>query len=140
MITRFGMKDADLVKSVALPAAPGTVTTAALDIGPKSIFRSVRNPNAFEVQVEVPALPVAVLGDAETLTVTIEASDDPAFGSGVDVLATKVFTGAGGAGAAGDTVIASPARLGKQYVRGKAVLGAGGGDASGIDIELSLAF
>jgi hypothetical protein len=69
------------------------------------------------------------------LSLTIEASDDPAFGSGVDVLATLVVTGAGGVGAAATEVRAGIATFTKQYARLKAVSGAGTGDQSAVVAE-----
>ena len=33
-------KDADLIKSIAMPAADGTVVTPSIDLGPGSLLRS----------------------------------------------------------------------------------------------------
>jgi hypothetical protein len=156
MITKFGLRDAALIKTKALSNGAGTVVTDALDLGPvpaldgagpnqtiysHTTFRAIRDTDAYQIALDVPAVPHAVLDDGETLTVSIESSNQADFTGTVDVLATKTLTGAGGAGAAApDALRVNPRMTENRYVRGKGILGAGAADGSALFIELSLEF
>lgn len=122
------LRDAALTKTIALPSAAGSVVTAVIDTG----IRTDRASFLEEVDavMEVPALPVAVVSDAETVTLIVEASPVADFASGVVTLRTLVATGAGGAGIPVTQVRTSlPTDL-PRYVRGKVTTGAGTSDAS----------
>jgi hypothetical protein len=128
------LRDNDLRVTRALPgAASTTVTSTPIDLGANGSFSS--RDNNLELVGKVAALNATQLPDTRTVTLSIEASDDPAFGSGVDVLASKVLTGAGGAGAAADEVRAGIASFTKRYARLKAVTGASTGDQSAVVAE-----
>jgi hypothetical protein len=128
------LRDNDLRVTRALPgAASTTVTSTPINLGVVGITSS-RDVSA-ELVGKIAALNTTQLPDTKTLTLTIEASDDPAFGSGVDVLATLVVTGAGGVGAAATEVRAGIATFTKQYARLKAVTGALTGDQSAVVAE-----
>lgn len=129
------IRDNDLRVTRVLPAAASTtVVTTGIDLGALTSGASSR-PDGLELVAKIPALDATALPDTKTLTVTIEASDDVAFGSGVDVLVTKVFTGAGGVGAAADEARAAINSFTKRYVRAKAVTGALTGDQSAVTAE-----
>lgn len=117
------IQDRDLLASFALPAAASSNTTSAgVDTGPRSYAGVL--PDGIEAVVRTPALSVTIVPNASTVTLTVEQSDDPAFGSGVDVLATKVLTGAAGAGVAADEVRFVVSPHAKRYLRGKVAFGA----------------
>lgn len=141
MITKFGMRDADLVKTKALPAAASTsVVTDGIDIGPNASFRAVRDVDRMEMSLEVPALSAVILPDTKTCTLTIESDTDPNFGSPT-TLGTLVLTGAGGAGAPnGGELRVTPTRTGEQYVRGKVAFGANTTDGSALKATFALNF
>jgi hypothetical protein len=129
------IRDNDLRVTHVLPAAASTtVVTSAIDLGALTSGASSR-PSGLELVLKVPLLNTTQLPDTRTLTLTIEASDDSAFGSGVDVLVTKVITGAGGVGAAADELRGAINSFTKRYVRGKAVTGASTGDQSAVVAE-----
>jgi hypothetical protein len=117
------LRDADLRVTRALPgAASTTVTSTPIDLGAISAD-GARDVNA-ELVGKVAALNTTQLPDTRTVTLTIEASDDSAFGSGVDVLGTKVVTGAGGVGAAASELRAGCRELHcARYARLKSVTG-----------------
>lgn len=140
MITKLGLRDADLIEEIALPAAAGSVVTPAISIGPQTIFRGVRRPGEFEIAAEVPALAVGIIGDAETITLAIESATDEAFTAPVTLKST-VFTGAGGVGLPdGASVRTGINRTENQWIRAKATTGAGTGDASALKLTCALEF
>jgi hypothetical protein len=126
------LRDADLRVTHALPgAASTTVTSTPIDLGALS-FGGSNRPGGLEVVFRVAALDATALPDTKTTTLSIEASDDVTFGTGVAVLATKVVTGAGGVGAAATEVRAAVADSTLRYLRAKAVTGALTGDQSAV--------
>lgn len=128
------LRDADLRVTHVLPAAASTtIVTSGIDLG--ALTPQASRPDGLELVFKVPALDATALPNTRTLTLTIEASDDPAFGSGVDVLATKVITGAGGVGAAADEARCGVQSNTKRYVRGKGVTGVSAGDQSAVSGE-----
>lgn len=125
------IRDKDLRTIIALPAAASTtVVSPGIDLG--ALTPQGSRPDRLELVFKIAALNTTMLPDTRTLTATIEASDDVAFGSGVDVLVTKVFTGAGGVGAAADEARAAVVPNLKRYVRGKGVTGVTTGDLSAV--------
>jgi hypothetical protein len=63
------LKDALLIRTLALPAAGANATTSSIDLGqvPPNEFR-------FEVEMDLPALPS--LADTKKATITLEDSAD----------------------------------------------------------------
>lgn len=134
---RKNFRDADLLKTIALPAAASTtVNTAALDLGSKT--NMAIPPEDLVLCLKVPALSTTILPDTKTCTLTIEMSDDSAFGSGNETLRTATLTGAGGVGAAAAEIRAALPEDFKRYVRGKVAFGALTTDGSALSAELAL--
>lgn len=128
------IRDNDLRVTRTLPAAASTtVVSTAIDLG--ALTAQGSRPENLGLVFKAPALDATALPNTKTLTLTIEASDDVAFGSGVDVVATTVITGAGGVGAAADEARCDVQENSKRYVRGKAVTGALTGDQSAFTAE-----
>lgn len=129
------------MQSIALPsAASTTVVTPVLDTtGGQAVpytNMAIAPPNT-EVVLKVPALNATMAPDTRTFTSTIEASDDSAFGSGIQTLRTSVQTGAGGAGAAATELRAVLPPDCPRYVRGKVVSGASTTDASTLTANIA---
>lgn len=131
-------KDAALQESFALPNGAATTAQATgFDLG-----NSDKGDlgGACELLIEAPALAVGELADADTMTYDVYHDDADDFGS-EELLhsAALVQVGAGGAGAAADSVqVALPGAV-KRYVRVKAT-GDGVLDASGKSCTASLVF
>ena len=127
------LKDAELIRTVALPAAGADTATAGIDLGqvPPNEFR-------FEIELVLPALPD--LADTKKTTVTLEDSEDGSAFAPVVGLAALEVTGAGGAGAAAVTRrVRPPAHL-RRYLRAKAAVEAAGGDSTDKTLTLALVF
>ena len=127
------LKDAELIRTVALPAAGADTATAGIDLGqvPPNEFR-------FEIELVLPALPA--LADTKKTTVTLEDSADGSAFAPVVGLAALEVTGAGGAGAAGVTRrVRPPAHL-RRYLRAKAAVEAAGGNSTDKTLTLALVF
>ncbi len=133
------MRDAELVRSVALPdGASKSVATDPLDLGNSDRGDFVAT---CELEVSAPAVTTTMVPDTRTMTYSLEHDDDPEFGSAKTLHPSIVAqVGAGGAGAA-----ASKARFRlpvavKRYVRLKVTSGASTTDASAVSAELALLF
>jgi len=136
------IEDALLANDTALPnGASTTVTSAVIDLDAiVATGKSLRQANV-EVGVSIPGLTTTMLPDTRTLTLDIETSDDPAFGSGVEVIRTLVITGAGGVGNANPTLLQTRIEPnGTRYVRAKAVSGASTTDMSTLKMHMALKF
>ncbi|MCL4193983.1 MAG: hypothetical protein KJZ87_19755 [Thermoguttaceae bacterium] len=136
--TGFNVKDASLVRSVALPNGANTVYSDGIDLGALS-GRGARLYEA-ELLIEAPALVTADLGDGATMKYSIQTDDDAAFGSPTVVAADVIVqTGAGGAGAAAQTYRWRIPTGCERHVRVRAVNSAAG-DASDKSMTVSLCF
>lgn len=131
------LRDNDLRVLTALPgAASTTVNGNGLDTGvrtDKAVF-----PLSLEFVCKIPALNTTQLPNAATLTLSIEMSNDVAFGSGITQLGSLVVTGAGGVGAAATELRVTPPREMNRYVRAKYVTGAGTGSQAASNGEFCL--
>lgn len=130
------LTDAALRTKVALPAAAGAVVTPAIDTGERSVRASFVQD--IEARVSIPALNATMVPDTRTVTVVIQASDDPTFAGGVEDLRTKVLTGAGGAGVKAGKVRVGITSDARRYYRAKATTGASTGDASSKEMVFEL--
>lgn len=117
--------DANLSKSIALPAAAGTVTSASIDLGSVNI-----GPLADEIEGEVAFDATPSLANSATLTLTIQDSADNSSFAAIASLATLVATGAGGVGASAATRKFRFPPDCRRYVRISIVESASGGDNS----------
>ncbi len=133
----FGVRDAQLIQTKALPNGAGSTSTDGFDLGhgSKGDFLA-----PCELLIEAPALATADLGDADTMKYSIEHDTDPAFGTAVAIAKeVLVQTGAGGAGAAAASArFRLPSNV-NRYVRVKAT-NSDAGDASDKSFTVSLMF
>lgn len=134
---RHQLRDADLHKTIALPAAASTsVVTAAVDLG---VLTNRAFPPGAKLCLRIPALSTTILPDTKTATLTIQTSPVSNFGSGVETLRTAVLTGAGGVGVAVPSEIrAAPPEDCPRYVRGKVDFGALTTDGSALTAEFDV--
>lgn len=128
------IKDAALKVTKALPNGAATIYSDGIDLE----SGASGNLLGIEVLLTAPALATADLGDAATMTYTLQMDSDVAFGSATDVYGVVLTqTGAGGAGAAAATKrIALPSNC-ERYIRVKAVNSAAG-DASDKSLTLEV--
>lgn len=135
---RKNLRDADLIKSIALPAAASTtVNTAALDLGDRTV-RARQAADNLSICLKIPALSTTILPDTKTMTLSIVMSDSATFASGNETLRSVVITGAGGAGAVAAEIRAALPEDHSRYIRGTIVSGALTTDASALTAELAL--
>lgn len=135
----YAVKDADatMVKTIALPNGAATVSSAGIDLGISSKGDCGGN---FELQIEAPALAFADLGDAATMKYDVYHDTAVAFGSEALLMRDVIVqTGAGGAGAAAQTVRVRLPNDVNRYVRVKATNSAAG-DASDKSMTVRLVF
>jgi hypothetical protein len=104
--------DHALETSIALPGgASTTVTLPYIDISgtfpapagqPAAVFNEGRamqlSGNQLEVSLAIPALSATMVPNGDTVVVSIIASDDPTFNTGVETMRTATLTGANAAG------------------------------------------
>lgn len=129
------MRDQNLTKVTALPAAAATSNPTGLDTNCSPVVGDVAN-NAF-FRIACPATPALV--DAKTVIFTIEHSD--AQGSGfaaVPGVATHTITGGSGAGAAALDVYRHVPRETKRFVRCTAAVLTAGGDNTAVSYTFSV--
>lgn len=119
------LRDADLLKTIALPNGAATVTSTGIDLG------SNRQGSPAELLVLAPALNTTQLPNTQTMTYSVEFSAASDFGTVTRAIPVGVQTGASSAGAAADQYRCGIASDADRYVRLKAVK-SGTGDASGV--------
>lgn len=131
------VKDANLIKTKALPNGATTVYSDPLDIGRKT---SAGNALAeVELLIEAPALSTTELPDGQTMKYNVQACALSDFSSGAYYVAKEVLvqTGAGGAGAAAASARFRLPSDCVRYVRVAAV-NSGTGNASGKSMTVSV--
>lgn len=133
----FGVKDASLSVTKALPNGANTIYTDGIDLGHGSKGDFLAN---CELLIEAPLLVVGDLANAATMKYSIQHDTDSAFGSAVTLLPDVLTqTGAGGVGAAAATKrVRLPSDV-NRYVRVMAV-NSGAGDASDKSVTVGLRF
>jgi hypothetical protein len=133
------VRDAQQKLTQALPNGAGTVTTAAgldLEAGPKSDYVA-----RTEFLLTAPALTTAMLPNGVLMTYNIITSLSSNMSSPTTIIAgALVQTGAGGAGAVGNTYRFKPPSNVQRYIGLQAVLGATGGNASTVSATLEHLF
>lgn len=128
-------KDVELRKKVALPAAEASASTPSIDIGQVTAYPINRH---FEARVTLPEL--ANLADTKTAVVTLEDSADNSSFAAISGVGTLTITGAGGAGAAGDSLDVILPDSTRQYVRATVAVDAAGGDNTADELTFELVF
>lgn len=139
MAIAFGLKDADLSVTKALPNGAASVSTDGIDTEADPDNGNFVAP--CELLLEIPDLAVGELANGETITYDVEHDSDSAFGT-AETLAGSVHvqTGAGGVGDVGaDVRVRLPSTV-KQYVRVTATKTGATGDASTATLTVSLVF
>jgi hypothetical protein len=127
------LKDAQLIRQIALPAAGATAST-----DPINLTQAPPHESHFEVEIALPALPS--LADTKKAIVTLEHSEDGNTFAPIPALATLEVTGAGGAGAAAATRrVYLPSDV-RQYLRAKVAVDAAGGNNTAKSLTLALVF
>lgn len=127
------MKDASLIKTVALPAAAASASTAAIDLG----VPNADQIGVVKVTITLPALPALVDDKTVTVSLTDCATSGGSY-TAIPGVGNLVVTGAGGAGAAAKTWVLYLPPHTKQFLKGKADVLTGGGDntAKSLTIEV----
>lgn len=131
-MVQFNRKDASLSVTKALPNGAATVNSDGIAIGAGLLGVD------HEFELLAPVLTTARLGDAQTMTYSIQTASDAAFTSPTTIYPSLIVqTGAGAAGAAAASRRFSLSSDQTGYVRAVAVK-SGSGDASGASLELNL--
>lgn len=127
------LSDFTLTKSVALPAAAGTASTAGIDLGNTTLQAA---GEGFRWRVEVPATPN--LANTKNLTMTTEDSADNVTFAAIAGLGNKVITGpSSGGGAAYALEVNLPPHT-RRYVREKVVADSASGDVTAQSLTAKL--
>jgi hypothetical protein len=130
------VKDANFVKTFALPAAASSSTTSAiLDLGTNTYL-----PEAIEVSLSIPALSSTIVPDTRTVTLIVEVSTSSTLATVSQTVLSEVLTGAGGAGvAATEKRVRLPAGC-PRYIRAKVTFGTLTTDGSANSATFALLF
>ncbi|HET6441858.1 MAG TPA: hypothetical protein VFH53_05725 [Phycisphaerae bacterium] len=130
--------DKDLTVTKALPAAAGSASTDAIDLG------AVGSRDDFlanmEFEISVPATPDLV--EAKTIIVDIQTDDDVTWGSAKTII-DNIFTVTGQGAAAGGVATSERFRVPsnvERYIRATATVLASGGDNTGVSFTLKPLF
>lgn len=127
------LKDADLIKEKALPAAGASAYTDGIDLGQDVLGA---DGDRIEAEIAVPATPNLVAG---SITAQLQDSADNATFANIAGLGAITVTGGAGGGAATTSQLRLP-RATRRYVRAAFAVSADGGDNTGVDGSLSLLF
>jgi hypothetical protein len=133
----FAVTDAELRVSRALPTGASAVTATGIDLGHGTTGRNVAD---FELLLTAPALAVGQLANTSTMTYAIVTSANSDMSSPTVInSAALVQTGAGGVGAAGNTLRFRLPTNCQRYVSVRATNSAAA-DASAASYTLELKF
>jgi hypothetical protein len=127
------IRDANLIKTKALPAAAATAYTASIDFVATTLY-----PTNELVQANVSIPATAALVEAKTITLGFQDSADDSSFANIAGTGTLVITGGtGGAGGAGNMTINLPPAT-RRYVRAYATVLTGGGDNTAVSFTFEL--
>lgn len=129
------IRDTNLKKTKALPAAAATNYSDAIDLLDSAPGIKTRNA---EIEVVLPATPSLV--DAKTVTLTLQDSADGSSFAAIPTLAAIVATGASGAGAGAITRLFKLPETVRRYIRLKQDMLTAGGDNTAISTTLSVVY
>ena len=127
------LKDAELIRTVNLPAAGSDSSTQPLDL-----TQVPPQEDCYELEFHVPALPSLVYG--KSATITLEDSVDGITFAAIAALAPIKLTGAGGAGAAEITRRVCLPSTTRQHVRATVAVDAAGGDNTAKQVMMAMLF
>jgi hypothetical protein len=127
------LKDALLTRTLALPAAGASASTAPIDLTSAS-----QTESPFEVEVQVEALPNLAAG--KSVTVTLEDSaNGSAFAAIAELAPLEITGGVGGGAAAASLRVRLPAAA-RRHLRATADVEANGGNNTAASLSLALVF
>ena len=133
----YGMQDASLNVSKALPAGAEAVNSDGIDLRKSTLGEHLAD---VEFVLSAPALATGDLGDSHTMKYKIQMDNDSAFGSPTDLMVDVIIqTGAGGAGAAAATYTFKLPSNVERYIRFVATA-SNADDASGKSATLEPSF
>lgn len=127
------IRDTNLLKTKALPAAGATNYSDSIDLSDKA--PGIQHESK-QIEVAIPALPS--LADAKTYTATLQDSADDSTFADVAPLASIILTGAGGAGASAKTQLFPLPKDLRRYIRVKSVVQSAGGDNTAKSVTVSI--
>lgn len=127
------MKDAELLRTVALPSGAATANTNSVDLGKATPFPI---QNSFSVKLSTT---VGNGANAKNITCRVQHSDDNATFSNIAELGALVVTEATGSYPAGSMTVTLPPGT-KRYVRAQATGEANGGNASNGALSVEFLF
>lgn len=127
------LKDALLTRTLALPAAGASASTAPIDLTSASQAES-----HFEVEVRVEAL--SNLAAGKSVTVTLEDSANGSAFAAIAGLAPLEITGGVGGGAAAASLRVRLPAAARRHLRATADVEADGGDNTAASLSLALIF
>jgi hypothetical protein len=126
------IKDAELIKSVAIAAAGADSYTASVDLGAAGIA----SLEAIEVQLDIPVLPALV--DDKTVILSLEDSaDNSSFAAIESVTLTATGTETPGSAAAVTAKAKLPSNT-RRYIRMKSATLAAAGNNTGVSVTMSV--
>jgi hypothetical protein len=129
------IRDTNLKKTKALPAAAATNTSDSIDLLDSAPGIKLRNA---KIEVALPATPALV--DAKTIALAIHDSADNSSFAAIPTLASVVATGAGGAGAAAITREFKLPESVRRYIRLSQTVESGGGSNIAVSSSLSVIY
>lgn len=127
------LKDAELIRTVALPTAGASASTASIDLA-----ATTQAESHFEVEVLLPEL--GNLVEDKTATVTLEDSADDANYAAIAGLAPLVVTGGVGDGADAASLRVRLPRATRRHLCATVAVEAAGGDNTAASVTLALIF
>ncbi|HOD84298.1 MAG TPA: hypothetical protein PKG77_22985 [Phycisphaerae bacterium] len=130
----MNLRDANLIKTKALPAAGASAYCDAIDLGAQS--GSQKFVADIEFEVSIPA--TASLAAGKTIVVDIQTCEESTFASPTLAIGNllTVTGGSGGGGAAASAKFRLPTDV-KRYVRTKATVESAGGDNTAVSSTLT---
>lgn len=131
----LNLKDKELIKTKALPAASANNASDGIDLNQTTLGDL---SGQFRYRIACPAVPALV--DTKTITLKVQDSADGVNYNDLASLASVVLTGAGGAGAAAKEVIGHLPPTTRRHVRGYAAVEAAGGDNTAVSYTFELLF
>jgi hypothetical protein len=131
-----GPRGLSITSTANLPNGATTVTGAPQDLTSFAMFLG----DSGQITITAPALTTAELPDGQTMTYSIEGYKDSSFHDPVPLLpAAVVQTGAGGAGAAGQSVTLSIPRKLLRWLR-VSIVNSGAGNPSAKTVSLDIEY
>jgi len=127
------LKDAQLKRTIALPAAGASASTPPIDLA-----ATTQEESHFEVEVSVPALPNLV--EDKAVTVSLEDSADGTSFAAITGLAPLQVTGGAGGGSSAASLRLRLPNTARRHLRATAAVEAAGGNNTTQSLTLGLIF